>query len=107
MTSVQYVHSPCRILHLAYLCKSFLIDKTIVIIAVSTAGQGDVPANARKFWKSLLRKKLPPDFLKNVQFTSFGLGDSSYPKYCPFVRSNHTVRFINMSQIQLGRSKAA
>lgn len=60
--------------------KTFLIDKTIVVIAVSTAGQGELPLNARKFWKSLLRKKLPPDFLQDVQFTSFGLGDSSYPK---------------------------
>lgn len=69
---------------LGLLEKRFLIEKTIVIIAVSTTGQGDLPLNARTFWRSLLRKKLPPDFLQDVQFTSFGLGDSSYPKYDSF-----------------------
>lgn len=54
---------------------------TIVIFVVSTTGQGDLPANARSFWKSLLRKKLPATFLNGVNFATFGLGDSSYPKY--------------------------
>lgn len=48
---------------------------------MSTTGQGDLPANARTFWKSLLLKKLPPTYLNGVNFASFGLGDSSYPKY--------------------------
>ncbi|TVY14024.1 NADPH-dependent diflavin oxidoreductase 1 [Lachnellula arida] len=56
-----------------------LPDYTVVIFAVSTTGQGEFPENARKFWKSLLRKRLPPDCLSHVAFTTFGLGDSSYP----------------------------
>lgn len=39
-----------------------------------------MPSNATAFWKSLLRKKLPPTCLSQLQFTIFGLGDSSYPK---------------------------
>jgi len=58
-----------------------LQDYTVVIFAISTTGQGEFPQNARKFWKSLLRKRLPPDCLGHVAFTTFGLGDSSYPQY--------------------------
>ncbi|GES58001.1 NADPH-dependent FMN/FAD containing oxidoreductase [Aspergillus terreus] len=54
---------------------------TIVIFALSTTGQGDLPANARAFWRSMLLKKLPPTLLSGVRFASFGLGDSSYPKF--------------------------
>jgi sulfite reductase alpha subunit-like flavoprotein len=53
---------------------------TIVIFTISTTGQGDVPRNARKFWRSLLRKSLPTDYLSPVNFTTFGFGDSSYIK---------------------------
>ncbi len=51
-----------------------------MLIAIATAGQGDLPINARAFWRSLLRKRLSSDYLDEVQFTIFGLGDSSYPK---------------------------
>ncbi|KAF7956090.1 hypothetical protein EAE96_005011 [Botrytis aclada] len=54
---------------------------TVVIFSVSTTGQGEFPKNARKFWNSLLRKRLPPDCLSHVNFTTFGLGDSSYAKF--------------------------
>lgn len=40
-----------------------------------------MPQNSLGFWRSLLRKKLPPSCLSSVRFTTFGLGDSSYPKY--------------------------
>lgn len=52
-----------------------------MIIVVSTTGQGDLPINARSFWKNLLRRKLPPTHLEDVDFTIFGLGDTSYPRF--------------------------
>lgn len=52
-----------------------------MLVITSTTGQGDLPVNARQFWKSILRRKLPPTYLSNVRFATFGLGDSSYPKY--------------------------
>lgn len=61
--------------------QSSLTQYSLVIVVVSTTGQGDLPNNARHFWKSLLRRKLPPSYLQTVQFTTFGLGDSSYPKF--------------------------
>ena len=60
--------------------QSSLNNYTVIIIITSTTGQGDFPVNARLFWKRLLRKKLPPDYLNAARFTTFGLGDSSYPK---------------------------
>ncbi|KAJ5752079.1 hypothetical protein N7520_008996 [Penicillium odoratum] len=73
-----------------------LSSYTITIFVVSTTGQGDLPANARTFWKSLLLKKLPPTFLNGVNFASFGLGDSSYPKF------NWAVRKLYKRLLQLG-----
>ena len=69
---------------------------TTVVIVISTTGQGDVPANARRFWKSLLRKRLPADYLHGVQTTIFGLGDTSYPKF------NWAARKLRKRVLQLG-----
>ena len=44
-------------------------------------GQGDMPHNSLRFWKKLLRKRLPPGCLAQLRFTCFGLGDSTYLKY--------------------------
>ena len=74
-------------------------EYSIVIVIVSTTGQGDLPANARSFWKSLLRKKLPPFCLEDVQLTTFGLGDRSYPKY------NWAARKLHKRLTQLGANE--
>ncbi|KAI1113163.1 riboflavin synthase domain-like protein [Nemania sp. NC0429] len=68
---------------------SDLLRYTLVIFVISTTGQGDLPKNARKFWKSLLRKRLPPDCLAQLKFTTFGLGDSSYFQYNWAARKLH------------------
>lgn len=39
-----------------------------------------MPKDATELWKSLLRRKLPPNCLSSMRFTVFALGDSSYPK---------------------------
>jgi sulfite reductase alpha subunit-like flavoprotein len=54
---------------------------TLVVFALSTAGQGEMPQNARSFWKMLLSGALKPGVMRRLRFTSFGLGDSSYPRY--------------------------
>ena len=64
--------------------QNILLKHSVVVFVISTTGQGEFPKNARKFWKSLLRKRLPPGCLDHVSFTTFGLGDSSYPKYAIF-----------------------
>ena len=60
--------------------QSILSAYTVILISISTTGQGDLPNNARLFWSILLRKRLSPTYLQNAHFTIFGLGNSSYPK---------------------------
>ncbi|PQE03567.1 hypothetical protein CJF31_00010151 [Rutstroemia sp. NJR-2017a BVV2] len=72
---------------------------TFILFTVSTTGQGEFPRNSRQFWKSLLRKKLPPDCLNHVSFTTFGLGDSSYPKF------NFAARKLHKRLEQLGANE--
>ncbi|OAA62517.1 NADPH-dependent fmn FAD containing oxidoreductase [Niveomyces insectorum RCEF 264] len=72
----------------------------LVCFVVSTTGQGEFPANARAFWKSLRRAKLPPNCLAPVRFTTFGLGDSSYQKF------NWSARLLRSRLLRLGASEA-
>ncbi|PGH20336.1 hypothetical protein AJ80_03604 [Polytolypa hystricis UAMH7299] len=76
-----------------------LKDYSLTIFALSTTGQGDFPANGRVFWKSLLLKRLPPTYLEGVNFTLFGLGDSSYPKF------NWASRKLHKRLLQLGANE--
>jgi sulfite reductase alpha subunit-like flavoprotein len=76
-----------------------LMSFTFTIFVVSTTGQGEIPANARSFWRSLLLKKLPPTFLSGVNYVSFGLGDSSYPKF------NWAARKLHKRLLQLGANE--
>ena len=58
-----------------------LLRPTVVIFALSTTGQGEMPQNSRVFWKTLLSGALKSGILRKVTFASFGLGDSSYARY--------------------------
>ena len=49
-----------------------------IIFVVSTTGDGEVPETMKNAWKFLLRSDLPATSLKQLKFTVFGLGDSSY-----------------------------
>lgn len=55
-----------------------------------------MPQNARSFWKVLLSRQLRPGVLRRVNFTTFGLGDSSYPRY------NVAHRMLHNRMLQLG-----
>ncbi|KAI2473020.1 riboflavin synthase domain-like protein [Annulohypoxylon bovei var. microspora] len=78
---------------------NILLQYPLVIFVISTTGQGEIPQNALKLWKSLLRKRLPPNCLQQVKFTTFGLGDSSYTKY------NWAVRKLHKRLEQLGATE--
>ena len=69
-----------------------------VFMLAATCGQGEFPANCRDFWKSLSDKSLPEDFLKGVDFTVFGLGDSSYVYY------NEVAKCLHQRLTELGGS---
>ncbi|KAJ5040620.1 uncharacterized protein L3040_006269 [Drepanopeziza brunnea f. sp. 'multigermtubi'] len=73
---------------------------TLVVLVTSTAGQGEFPKNSRRLWTSLLKKSLPKDYLDGVQYTTFGLGDSSYAKFNRAARLLH-VRFQGLGAKEL------
>ncbi|KAI9676179.1 MAG: NAPDH-dependent diflavin reductase [Caeruleum heppii] len=92
----ERLHFLTRVVELDSVDPAAFNDFSVVVISISTTGQGDLPANARIFWKSLLRKRLSPDFLISSIFTVFGLGDSSYPKF------NWAARKLQKRLLQLG-----
>ncbi|RMZ88632.1 hypothetical protein DV736_g4138, partial [Chaetothyriales sp. CBS 134916] len=53
----------------------------LTVFVLATTGQGEFPSNARKFWTSLLRKRLGPTTLQGVRFALVGLGSSSYLRF--------------------------
>lgn len=63
-----------------------LVSESIVLFLVSTTGQGEFPTSARGFWNFLLRKGIPEDILGDLHFAAFGLGDTTYPRFCWPVR---------------------
>lgn len=62
--------------------QSDLIHETLIIFAVSTTGSGQEPRSMTTLWNMLLRSDLPNDLLEDLHFAIFGLGDSSYEKFC-------------------------
>jgi len=59
------------------------------IFVCSTTGQGEVPENMRAFWRFLRRSDLAATSLAGLSFSTFGLGDSSYPLYNAVARRLH------------------
>ncbi|KAL9128543.1 MAG: hypothetical protein Q9217_002808 [Psora testacea] len=99
-TAIDYAQELGRKLErIRFSTHSSLNSFTIVVVVISTTGQGDLPHNARSFWKALLRKRLPPTYLRDTQYTSFGLGDSSYPRF------NWAARKVHKRLTQLGASE--
>lgn len=79
-----------------YDLKKLITETRYLIVLCSTTGQGEFPRNLKKFIKFLFKRKLPADLLSHIKFTTFGLGDSSYPKF------NYAIRKIHMRLLQLG-----
>lgn len=73
-----------------------ITQHNFVVFVCSTTGDGQEPENMKKFWLFLRQRSLQGDFLKNMEFTLFGLGDSSYQKY------NFPSRRLYRRLLQLG-----
>jgi sulfite reductase alpha subunit-like flavoprotein len=66
-----------------------LFEVSTVLIICSTTGQGELPRNCRKFFRFLMQKKLPSNFLEHLKFSTCGLGDSSYVMYNLAIKKFH------------------
>lgn len=58
-----------------------LPDEKHIIFTTSTTGEGETPESMKKFWSFLLKKSLAGDALSGLNFSVFGLGDSSYEQF--------------------------
>ncbi|POS83671.1 hypothetical protein EPUL_005416, partial [Erysiphe pulchra] len=93
---LERIHFTTRVSEMNFIHTNDLVKFSIVILTVSTTGQGEFPKNAQNFWKSLLKKSLSKDYLNHVLFTTFGLGDSSYAQF------NYSARKLHKRLLQLG-----
>lgn len=50
----------------------------LVVFVIATTGEGDPCQSMLDAWKFLLRRDLPAGSLSGLNFTVFGLGDSTY-----------------------------
>ncbi|MCC6413309.1 MAG: flavodoxin domain-containing protein, partial [Saprospiraceae bacterium] len=57
-----------------------LKSETILLVVVSTQGEGEPPASAEDFYQGLMGPRAPR--LENLQFAVCALGDKSYVQYC-------------------------
>ena len=57
-----------------------LAQERLLLVAISTQGDGDPPDAARAFVDFLTSRRAPA--LKELSYGVFALGDSSYPKFC-------------------------
>lgn len=73
-----------------------LPEEVLVVFIVATAGQGEMPENARANWRRLLDRRLPPNLLADVRLAVVGLGDSSYTRY------NWAAKKLYRRLVQLG-----
>ena len=71
---------PARVEGMGSYKTSQLKRANLLLIIVSTYGEGDPPDNALAFHEFLLGKKPPP--LDGMQFSVLALGDSSYEHFC-------------------------
>lgn len=75
-------HFRCRVFSVDKYPLSEIVSERIAIFVVATSGTGKEPRTMTPLWKSLLRSDLPPDFFEDLRYAVFGLGDSSYEKFC-------------------------
>lgn len=57
-----------------------LLKEKVLIVVISTQGEGEPPETAYELFKYLRGKKTSP--LPNLRYAIFALGDSSYEHYC-------------------------
>ncbi|THU80848.1 riboflavin synthase domain-like protein [Dendrothele bispora CBS 962.96] len=76
------IHLRARVLSMDAYSSMDLISEPLVFFVVSTTGSGIEPRSMTPLWNMLLRSDLPKDLFDELHFAIFGLGDTSYEKFC-------------------------
>ncbi|BGP19975.1 hypothetical protein JCM10213_006752 [Rhodosporidiobolus nylandii] len=58
-----------------------LLEHALIVFVLPTTGNGAAPPQFVPLWTALLHPGLPSDFLEDLRYAVFALGDSSYGKY--------------------------
>jgi len=86
----------------ADLHQSEIVSEDIVVFVISTSGTGKEPRTMTALWRSLLRSDLPDDFFEDLRYAVFGLGDSSYEKFCwPAKKLSRRLEYLGATPICL------
>ena len=59
----------------------------IILVVVSSTGDGDAPDNAARFHTQLKKRSNPSDLLKGIKFAVLGMGDQNYSAFMAVPRS--------------------
>ncbi|KDQ52353.1 hypothetical protein JAAARDRAFT_184230 [Jaapia argillacea MUCL 33604] len=76
------IHFQCRVVNMDDYPLEELVSEDLIVFVVSTTGTGIEPRSMTPLWTMLLRSDLPTDLFEDMQFAVFGLGDTSYEKFC-------------------------
>jgi len=78
-----------------------LQSESKILAIVATAGQGEMPKSAVRFWDQMesFLETAPEGYLKDTKFAVFGMGDSSY------VFFNEAAKKIDMAFEKLGAER--
>ncbi|CAJ0962742.1 unnamed protein product, partial [Mesorhabditis belari] len=80
--------------------KSFFIEKeSLVVVIVSSTGDGDPPENAARFLRKISARSLDANYLSDLSYALLGLGDSNYSTY------QGTPRKVDKNLARLGAKK--
>lgn len=83
-----------------------LAKETNLVLICSTSGQGEMPFNAREFWKSLNSLTVNDINLSEVNVAVFGLGDSHYwPREEDAIFYNRPGKLLDAKFEYLGANK--
>jgi sulfite reductase alpha subunit-like flavoprotein len=67
---------------LEYNAKELLSSEKLVVLVISTYGEGDPPDSAIEFNGWIMSSERNSNYLNGVQFAVFGLGNRNYEFFC-------------------------